>query len=122
MPSNALDEELLNLQLDGEDLGVELASLVGRNGAGNDGAGDTASATESSLRGEEDVRDVLVLAKEGKVEKDLWGEGAGGEGKRRRSVWANERVRERVVRTSMGSVSAVMTMNSQIPRLRVLVA
>lgn len=51
----------------------------GDDGASNDVAGDVAGAAELSLRVNEDVRAVLVLAEEGKVEDDLDGGGVGSE-------------------------------------------
>lgn len=41
--------------LDGVNLGLELPGLVGSNGGGDDGAGDTASTSEGGLGGNEDV-------------------------------------------------------------------
>lgn len=46
-PRIDLDEQLLDLNLEGLDLRLELGSFVGRHGAGNDGAGHTAGAAES---------------------------------------------------------------------------
>ena len=83
-----LDQELLNLVLDSQpcivcrvqsakshldslNLGVQLSGLVGCDGSGDDGSGDTASSSEGSLAGDEDVRDVLVLAQEGQVKDNL---------------------------------------------------
>lgn len=70
-----LDQELLDLGLDGDDLSRKLPSLVGRDGRGDDGSGDTASSAESGLGGKEDVRNVLVLAEEREMEEDLNGLG-----------------------------------------------
>jgi hypothetical protein len=56
--SSALDlagrgEEGTNL--DGVNLGLELPGLVGGNGGGDDGAGDTTGTSEGGLGGDEDV-------------------------------------------------------------------
>jgi hypothetical protein len=83
----ASETDLLDLGLDGQDLGVELSSLVGSDRGGDDGSGDTAGSAEGGLRGEEDVGDVLVLAQEGKVEENLDGLGVlMGERERSRRV------------------------------------
>ena len=58
----ALHSETLDLVAEGTDLGVEIGSLVGGEGDGNDRAGDTASTAKSGLGRNVDVRDVLVLA------------------------------------------------------------
>lgn len=68
-----LDQELLNLELDGLNLSVQLPSLVGGDTGGNDSPRDTTSSAESSLAGQKDVGDVLVLTEERKVEQDLDG-------------------------------------------------
>lgn len=59
--------------LDGINLALDLPGLTADDGASNDGPRDTASASDGRLGGEEDVRDVLVLAEEGQVEEDLDG-------------------------------------------------
>ena len=73
-----LDQELLDLELDGQNLGLEVRALVGGDGGSNDGARDTAGATEGSLGGDKDIGDVLVLAEERQVEQNLNGLGVGG--------------------------------------------
>ena len=73
-----LDQELLDLELDGQDLGLEIRTLVGGDGASNNGAGDTAGTAESGLGGDENVGDVLVLAKKRQVQENLNGLGVGG--------------------------------------------
>ena len=73
------DKELLNLLLDGGDLGLDLRSFVLGDGRGDDGAGDTAGAAEGLLRPAEDVGHVLVLAEQRDVEEDLQRLGVGGE-------------------------------------------
>lgn len=65
-----LDLEALDLILEGADLSHEIGSFVGRDAGSDNGPGDTTSAAESHLGWDVDVRDVLVLAKEGQVQKD----------------------------------------------------
>jgi hypothetical protein len=50
-----------------------LTPVVGLDGAGDDGTRDTAGTAESGPVLDVNVRDVLVLAKEGKVKEDLEG-------------------------------------------------
>lgn len=45
-------------------------SLIGGDGAGDDGAGNATGAAEGHLGGDIDVGNVLVLAKKGQVQKD----------------------------------------------------
>ena len=63
-----LDHQALDLGLDGADLVGKLGSLVGGDAAGNNGAAHTGRATESDLAGDIDVGNVLVLAKQRKVQ------------------------------------------------------
>lgn len=65
-----LDHQTLDLVTDGADLGVQVTGLVGGDGAGNDGTGDTSGATESHLGGNVDVGDVLVLTEKRQVQND----------------------------------------------------
>lgn len=58
-------------EFDGLNLALEFASFVGGDGSGYDGAGYTACATKSSLRGDKDIRDVLVLTQQGEMKNDL---------------------------------------------------
>jgi hypothetical protein len=126
--ANLLDQETLDLvlshsqhlfnrrcnqqtHLDGNDLRVELPGLVGSHASGDDGPRDTASTAESSLGGNEDVRHVLEQELVTRVY----------ESKNRELTLSSQR-RGKWRTISMGSTSAVMMMNSQIPRLRVLVA
>lgn len=74
-----LDHEALDLVLEGTDLVHEVGGLVGGDGSGNDGAGDTAGTAESHLGGNVDVRDVLVLAEKRKVHENGEGSGVGSE-------------------------------------------
>ena len=50
-----LDQKSLDLVLEGADLVHEIGSLVGGDGGSNDGAGDTASTSESGLGWNVDV-------------------------------------------------------------------
>jgi hypothetical protein len=74
-----LDLQTLDLVLEGADLAHEVRGLVGGDGRGDDGAGDTAGTAKSHLGGDVDVGHVLVLAQEGQVEEDGQGGGVGGE-------------------------------------------
>jgi hypothetical protein len=65
-----LDLETLDLVLEGPDLAHEVRGFVGRDGAGDDGPGDTTCAAQSHLGGNVDVGHVLVFAKEGKMQKN----------------------------------------------------
>ena len=65
-----LDLEPLDLVLEGADLAHKVRSLVGGDGAGDDGAGDTAGTAKSHLGGNVDIGNVLVLAEKGQVEED----------------------------------------------------
>lgn len=77
-----LNEQLFNLELQAGDLRLELGSLVRGDGHGNDGPGDATGTTECRLGRDEHVRDILVLAEKGQVEKDLDGFRVGGLGER----------------------------------------
>lgn len=59
--SRGLDQESLNLTLDGLNLRLELASFVGSNGASNHRTSHVASTTEGGLGRDEDIRDVLAV-------------------------------------------------------------
>lgn len=54
-----LHEELLDGQLDGLNLAVELPGLIGSDRTGDDGTSNAASPTERGSRWNEDVWDVL---------------------------------------------------------------
>ena len=60
-------------KLDGLDLALKLPSLVGCDRARDDRARNTTGPTKSSLAGNKDIRNVLVLAEQGKVEDNLDG-------------------------------------------------
>lgn len=74
-----LDHKPLDLVLEGADLVHEIGGLVGGDGGGDDGAGDTAGTSESGLRWNVDVWDVLILAEEWEVEEDGQWSGVGSE-------------------------------------------
>jgi hypothetical protein len=65
-----LDLETLDLVLKSPDLAHKVRGLVGGDGAGDDGPGDTTSAAQSHLGGNVDVGNVLVLAKQGQMQKN----------------------------------------------------
>jgi hypothetical protein len=65
-----LNKKLIDLVADSVDLALKLVLLSSENGAGDDRARDTTGTTQSSTRGNEDIRNVLILADEGKMEKD----------------------------------------------------
>lgn len=59
-------------------MSAELGSLVGGDGSGNDGSGDTAGTAQLSLGWDENVWNVLIFAEQWEMEEDLeWG-GVGG--------------------------------------------
>ena len=59
-----LNQELFDFQLQVLDLDLELGTFVGGYGAGDDGPGDTAGATQRRLGGQEHVRHILILAQQ----------------------------------------------------------
>eukprot|EP00959_Pyramimonas_sp_CCMP1952_P000106 1907-Pyramimonas_sp.AAC.1 len=68
-----LYEELLNGVLQGVDLSLKLAALVGGDGAGDDGARHAAGTAQRLLRGHEHVGDVLVLSQQRQMQQDFKG-------------------------------------------------
>lgn len=95
----------------------------------DDGSGDAACSAKSGLGGNEDVGDVLVFAQQRQVEENLDGLGVCNIENRKGDdracqIHAIEAVAAAAAsRQDRGaSLPAVMTMNSAIPRLRVLVA
>lgn len=64
--------------LDSLNLSIQLPSLVRRHTSSDHSPTNPTSPTQSRLAGQEDVRDVLVLAEQGEVEQDLDGFGIGG--------------------------------------------
>lgn len=73
-----LNEKLLDLDLHAVDCALKLRSFVGGDGAGDDWTRNAAGTAEGDLAGNEDVRDVLVLAEEGQMEENLDRFGVGG--------------------------------------------
>ena len=74
-----LDHQTLDLVTDGANLGVQVTGLVGGDAGRNNGTRNTGSTAESQLAGDVDVRNVLVLAEERKVENDGERGGVGSE-------------------------------------------
>ncbi len=72
-------QELLDLLLDGGDLGLDLGALVLGDGGGDDRPGHPAGPAQRLLASNKDVGHVLVLAEQGDVEEDLQGLGVGGQ-------------------------------------------
>jgi hypothetical protein len=69
----SLDEELLNLILDGLNLSLQLGSFIRRYRAGNNSPVDSTGPAKGCSRGHKDVGDSLVLAEEREVEENLNG-------------------------------------------------
>lgn len=67
----SLDQQLLNLLLDGGDLRLQLGALVGGDTASDDWARDATGTAEGLLRANEYVWDVFVLAQQWQVQQDL---------------------------------------------------
>jgi len=67
---SSLDHESLDLILKSSDLVHQIGSLVGGDTGTDDSTGNTTSTTQSSLAWNVNVWDVLVFAKEWKVEKN----------------------------------------------------
>jgi len=65
------DEQLLDVLLNGDDGRFELRLLVDSDGAGDHRARHAARATQRRFGSDEDVRDVLVLAKQREMQDDL---------------------------------------------------
>lgn len=107
-----LEHELVDGPLDALDETGQLLVFVGGDAGGNDGARNTARPSESGLRLNEHIGDVLTRG----VSAPLLGtfENASHTFSSQRSG--------RCSRISRGSVSAVRTMISAIPRFRVFVA
>jgi hypothetical protein len=78
--SISLNGESLNLVLESIDGLGQIATLVGVDGSGDNGAADTAGATKGHLGRNVDVGDVLVFGEERKMENDGEGVGIGGYG------------------------------------------
>merc|ERR1719402_1959201 len=80
-----LEQQLLNLLLDGVDLRLDLAALVLGDAGRDDGTRDAAGPAQRLLGPNEHVRHVLVLAEQRDVEQDLQGLAVGG--KDQNALW-----------------------------------
>merc|ERR1711983_428882 len=69
--STLLEQQLLNLLLDGLNLRLDLRTLVLSHAGSDDRPADTTGTTESLLGPDEHVGHVLVLAEQRDVEQDL---------------------------------------------------
>ena len=74
-----LNEDLLDGILELLNLGLELGTLLGDDGASNHRAGDTAGAAKSGLGLDENVGNVFVLAQQGQMQQDFKGLGVGSQ-------------------------------------------
>src|SRR3981189_864435 len=74
-----LDHEPLNLVLQAPDLVHQITGLVGGDASSDDGSAHAARSPQRAFRANIHVRDILVLAEQGQVEKDGEGSGVGGE-------------------------------------------
>ena len=70
---HCLKKQLLNLLLDGVDLGLDLRTLVLGNTGTNDWPGDATGTAQSLLGADKHVGDVLVLAQQRNVQQNLQG-------------------------------------------------
>jgi hypothetical protein len=70
-PLRDLDKELLDGDLEGLDLRLELRALVDEDRRGDDRARDARRAAERLLGAHKHVRHVLVLAQQRQVQQDL---------------------------------------------------
>lgn len=66
-----LNQQGLDLVLDGVNLVLDGRSIVGGDGGCDDRSGDTAGSAKRSLGWNKDVRNVFILAQERQVEQDL---------------------------------------------------
>lgn len=78
-PSPSLDHESLNLVFQASDLVHEIGCLVGGNASTDNSPGNTTSTSKSSLAGNINVWNVLVLAQERKMEENGERSGVGSE-------------------------------------------
>lgn len=77
-PVSTLDKKLFDFSLDGVDLGLELGAVLLGDRGRDHRSGDSASTSESLLRSDENVRDVLVFAEKWQMEQNLERLGVGG--------------------------------------------
>lgn len=68
-----LNQQGLDLVLDGKDLVLDAGSIVGSHRSSNHRTGNSASSTKGSLRGNKNVGHVLVLAQKRQVQQNLNG-------------------------------------------------
>lgn len=113
-----LDEELLDLSLDVQNLRLQIRGFVGGDGSRDDGARDTTGTTQGSLGGNKDVRDVLVFTQKRKMEENFQRLGI-SYSKTHTCQHAMSHIKPAVPHSLY---LPAMTMNSEIPLLRVLVA
>ena len=106
-----LEHNLVDGPLNRLELALELAMLGGGHARGDDRSGDVAGAPQSGFRFNEDIWNVLQVAFS-RLSPRL---------KARRATFSSQS-RGRCKRISIGSVSAVRTISSAIPRLSVFVA
>lgn len=66
-----LDQQSLDLVLDGVDLGLDGGSIVGGHRSSDNWSGDTTSSAQSGLGRNKHVWNVLVLAQQRQVQQDL---------------------------------------------------
>jgi len=66
-----LDHELVDSPLDRLKLALELTVLGGGDARGDDGSRDVASTSQGGLGFDKDVRDVLLFAKQGKMQQNF---------------------------------------------------
>lgn len=116
-----LDEELLDLSLDVQNLRLQVRGFVGGDGSRDDGARDTTGATQGSLGRNKDVRNVLIFTQERKMEENFQRLGISYQKKKKHRNQYTYTILTTCPHTCHSNLPA-MTMNSEIPLLRVLVA
>lgn len=89
-----LDQQLLDLSLESQNLRLEVRSFVSGDRASNNGAGNTAGTTKSSLGGNKDVRHVLVFAQKRQVKKNFNGLSVSCKKMRRMGMSMKNRINE----------------------------
>lgn len=107
------EHQLFNRNLDIADLALQLPGLASRDASSDDRPGHIACTSKGCFRRNEHVGNILQSAVSIQQRKKK---------KREREHTFSSQRRGRCKRISRGSVSAVRTMNSATPRLRVLVA
>ena len=89
-----LDQQLLDLSLESQNLRLEVRSFVSGDRASNNGTGNTAGTTKSSLGGNKDVRHVLVFAQKRQVKKNFNGLSVSCKKMRRMGMSMKNRINE----------------------------